>query len=87
MKANGPGPTPREATVRAEELLKRLDEQPDEGLAALRAAPPLVAAIVRAYLEDRLPEAFWVLNPGLVARVKRVSAKLRVTATGHGNGG
>jgi hypothetical protein len=61
----------------AEELLKRLDEQPDEGLAALGAAPPLVAAIVRAYFEDELPEAFRVFNPALVARVKRVKAKFR----------
>lgn len=63
MKADRPGPTPRDATVRAEELLKRLDEEPDEGLAALRAAPLLVAAIVRAYLENELPEAFRVFNP------------------------
>jgi hypothetical protein len=84
MKADGPGPTPREATVMAEELLKRLDEQPDEGLAALRAAPPLVAAIVRAYFDDELPEAFRVFNPGLVARVKRVKAKCRMEDLGRG---
>jgi hypothetical protein len=84
MKADGPGPTPRAATVMAEEMLKRLDEEPDEGLAALRAAPPLVTAIVRAYLEDELPEAFGVFNPGLVARVKRVKAKIRIEDLGLG---
>lgn len=83
MNADGPGPTPRAATVMAEEMLKRLDEEPDEGLAALRAAPPLVAAIVRAYLEDELPGAFRVFNPGLVACAERVRAKLRVAAMGR----
>jgi hypothetical protein len=87
MKADGPGPTPREASVIAEEVLKRLDEQPGQGLAVLRATPPLVGAIVRAYLQDELPEAFRVFNPGLVARVKRVRAKFRVTATGNDDPG
>lgn len=84
MKADGPGPTPRAATVLAEEVLKRLDEEPGEGLAALRAAPPLVAAILRAYIEGELPEAFRVFNPGLVARVKRVKAKFRMEDLGQG---
>lgn len=84
MKADGPGPTPRAATVLAEEVLKRLDEEPAEGRAALRAAPPLVAAIVRAYFEDELPEAFRVFNPGLIARVKRVKAKFRMEDLGQG---
>ena len=84
MKADGPGPTPREATVQAEEILKRLDEEPSQDLAALRAAPPLVAAIIRAYFKHELPEAFRAFNPGLVARVKRVKARFRMEDLGQG---
>jgi hypothetical protein len=67
----------------AEEVLKQLDEQPGQGLAVLGAAPPFVGAIVRAYLQDELPEAFRVFNPGLVVRVKRVRAKFRVAVMGR----
>jgi hypothetical protein len=92
MKADENSPvlkavTPREATVLAEEILKRLDEEPGQGFAALRAAPPLVAAILRAHLEDELPDAFGVFNPGLVARIERVKAKFRLTAAGRRDGG